>query len=214
MQERNCRQCGADLQGCHWRAVLCGAIECKKLERNAKAREAYAKGGAYKDRALRKRGVCSVCAKPTHTGSGSLAKPTCRECRARISGRVAFPKAPKSCADCGVDCIRKPSRYDGKRYCLNCAKVRTVRRDVEKRRARRAVRQNLPRERYTLAEVQELSCHVCGICGGLVDPTLSGLDEYGPTVDHIIPIAKGGPDLRHNVQLAHRVCNLRKGARI
>lgn len=44
---------------------------------------------------------------------------------------------------------------------------------------------------------------VCGICGGDVDPLAF-------TIDHIIPIARGGPHEMANLQLAHKLCNNRK----
>lgn len=52
---------------------------------------------------------------------------------------------------------------------------------------------------------------VCGICGKPVDKSLPGTDPMGPTIDHIIPIAKGGhPADLSNLQLAHRCCNRQK----
>lgn len=32
-----------------------------------------------------------------------------------------------------------------------------------------------------------------------------------PTIDHILPISKGGQDVHANIQLAHFECNWRKG---
>lgn len=32
-----------------------------------------------------------------------------------------------------------------------------------------------------------------------------------PTIDHIVPLADGGDDVRSNVQLAHFICNSMKG---
>ena len=56
---------------------------------------------------------------------------------------------------------------------------------------------------------------VCAICGALVDKDLKAPDPLSPTVDHIIPIAKGGhPSSLDNLQLAHRWCNLHKGDRL
>ena len=56
---------------------------------------------------------------------------------------------------------------------------------------------------------------VCGICGAPVDKTLKAPDPLSPTVDHIIPVAKGGhPSSLENLQLAHRWCNLHKGDRL
>jgi 5-methylcytosine-specific restriction endonuclease McrA len=36
----------------------------------------------------------------------------------------------------------------------------------------------------------------------------------GGTVDHVIPISKGGLDVMENVKLAHWTCNRQKGNKI
>ena len=51
---------------------------------------------------------------------------------------------------------------------------------------------------------------ICGICGQPVDKTLKFPHPMSPTVDHIIPCAKGGSDDLDNLQLAHRACNRMK----
>ena len=52
----------------------------------------------------------------------------------------------------------------------------------------------------------------CAICGRPVDFSLKYPDPMCATVDHIIPIAKGGhPSDIENLQLAHFQCNRRKG---
>lgn len=56
---------------------------------------------------------------------------------------------------------------------------------------------------------------VCGICGLPVDKTLPAGLPLSPEVDEIIPVSKGGSPIdKRNVQLAHRLCNQRKGAKI
>ena len=56
---------------------------------------------------------------------------------------------------------------------------------------------------------------VCGICGKPVDKSIKYPDPMSPTIDHIIPIAKGGhPSDMANLQLAHRMCNRAKGTKI
>lgn len=56
---------------------------------------------------------------------------------------------------------------------------------------------------------------VCGICGLPVDMTLKSPDPMSKTIDHIIPVSKGGhPSDLANLQLAHRCCNRQKGSRL
>jgi 5-methylcytosine-specific restriction endonuclease McrA len=59
------------------------------------------------------------------------------------------------------------------------------------------------------------SQELCAICGKPVDKSLKSPDPMSATVDHIIPIAKGGhPSDISNLQLAHRICNRAKSDKI
>lgn len=56
---------------------------------------------------------------------------------------------------------------------------------------------------------------VCAICGRPVNFDLVFPDPWSPTLDHIVPIAKGGdPADINNLQLAHLQCNRRKAAKV
>lgn len=56
---------------------------------------------------------------------------------------------------------------------------------------------------------------VCAICGRQVDFSKKFPDPWSATVDHIIPIAKGGdPANLENMQLAHLACNRLKSSKI
>lgn len=56
---------------------------------------------------------------------------------------------------------------------------------------------------------------VCGICGLPVDMSLKSPDPMSKTIDHIIPVSKGGhPYDLSNLQLAHRCCNRQKGDKL
>ena len=46
---------------------------------------------------------------------------------------------------------------------------------------------------------------ICGICGKPVN-------RYEFTIDHIIPLAKGGSNDEDNLQVAHEFCNKVKGS--
>lgn len=56
---------------------------------------------------------------------------------------------------------------------------------------------------------------VCGICGKPVDMSLRYPNPMSKTVDHIIPINRGGhPSDLENLQLAHLTCNLEKSDKL
>ena len=53
--------------------------------------------------------------------------------------------------------------------------------------------------------------NTCGICGKPVDMSLPWKDPMAKSIDHIIPVSKGGhPSDIDNLQLAHRACNREK----
>ncbi|WP_363319959.1 HNH endonuclease [Nocardiopsis exhalans] len=79
---------------------------------------------------------------------------------------------------------------------------------------RRRVRsREVQSEPYKLTEIAERDRGLCQLCGEGVAMNLAVPHPKAPTVDHIIPLSQGGDDLRANVQLAHFLCNSRKGAK-
>lgn len=81
---------------------------------------------------------------------------------------------------------------------------------------RRAVRlkNSGPTERFTDLEIFERDSWVCQLCHRPVDRTLQYPDPMSPSLDHKLPIARGGGHTRKNVQCAHLCCNLSKRDRI
>lgn len=56
---------------------------------------------------------------------------------------------------------------------------------------------------------------VCGICGREVDFKKKFPDPWSATIDHIIPVQKGGdPASLENLQLAHLQCNRIKSTKL
>jgi 5-methylcytosine-specific restriction endonuclease McrA len=58
--------------------------------------------------------------------------------------------------------------------------------------------------------VGEIEKWICHLCHEHVENSLPSTHPLAPTVDHVIPITKGGKHEWENVKLAHRSCNARK----
>lgn len=82
------------------------------------------------------------------------------------------------------------------------------RRNYERRRARK--KSNGVVDDFTNLEVFERDNWFCGICGLKVDGTLAWPDPMSASLDHIVPLSRGGSHTLDNVQCAHLVCNTRK----
>lgn len=75
----------------------------------------------------------------------------------------------------------------------------------EKSAMRRAAKRNLPTEHIAIASLYLRDKGRCGICKKPVGRATA-------SIDHIIPLSRGGSHTYGNVQLAHLICNLRRGA--
>lgn len=79
---------------------------------------------------------------------------------------------------------------------------------------RRAQKLNLPAETIRPHDVYERDEWTCGLCRLPADRTLVYPDPSSASLDHILPLSKGGHHVLENVQLGHLSCNVRKGARV
>lgn len=77
--------------------------------------------------------------------------------------------------------------------------------------ARRARKRGVDAEVFESVEIFERDNWLCGICGTPVDAGLVWPDPWSATLDHVVPLSKGGAHTRANTQLAHARCNLSKG---
>lgn len=74
----------------------------------------------------------------------------------------------------------------------------------------RARKQDATVERFIPAEVFERDGWLCGLCHGPIDPTLAYPDPMSVSLDHVLPLSRGGEHSRSNTQASHLTCNLRK----
>lgn len=153
-----------------------------------------------------------------------LAKRECRECGnafkpRRIDGvycsrrcylvgnakRPEFVPERRTCHECGQ--AYKAWRHD-QRFCEpRCAHAFHGRARMNKARTGKAAL-------YVDREIFERDGWVCWLCEERVDPTLPRRNRRGATIDHVVPLARGGADTPDNVRLAHWECNHDKHTRI
>jgi hypothetical protein len=79
--------------------------------------------------------------------------------------------------------------------------------DVRKQRVRAARTEDVWR-----SKVYRRDRWCCQLCGDPVDRDAQVPHPLAPTLDHILPLSLGGEHSYGNVQLAHFICNSRKGA--
>jgi 5-methylcytosine-specific restriction endonuclease McrA len=97
------------------------------------------------------------------------------------------------------------------RFCRPCALVRRR----ERYRIKTAKRQKVMNPLRISADVLiERDGNLCHICNQEIDLSLARNSRFGATIDHVIPLSKGGVDELANLKLAHWICNIKKGNRI
>lgn len=136
-----------------------------------------------------------------------LAEDRRREKFRRVDVRVFY------CAHCGK---RKAyaGRFKGQRrkYCSDrCSTIASVNDYQRRKRAAASSCDGV----IGLGELARRDGMACGICGKRVNLSLSRKSPPHPmsaSVDHIVPLSEGGTHSWENVQLAHWICNVRKGS--
>lgn len=154
--------------------------------------------------------ICPGCERP-YSSRRSGRKYCSKEC----SWRHLYPRylvQPRSaeCADCGATYTQT---HGTNIRCAPCVAARTdALRHVSKALRRTRQRSNKGWEAVSRRAVYERDEWTCYLCGQHVDREAATTDPLYPTLDHIVPLALGGPHSMDNLRLACRGCNLAKGA--
>lgn len=80
--------------------------------------------------------------------------------------------------------------------------------------ARRAAKAGVEAHHFEAAEIFERDSLTCWLCGGIATQDAPKNHPMRATLDHVIPLARGGVHSRENVRCAHLRCNLKKGVRL
>jgi len=145
-------------------------------------------------------------------------KGTCPQRRCLDCGGGPYRPRPKRRFVCGVCSVTFESHQHGSMYCSRKCKRRSASAQANQamhRRRRRAVKLGAESEPYSVQEIGERDGWKCHICGRRTLRPRASLAWHKdkPTIDHLVPISLGGPDIRSNVALAHALCNSTKGAK-
>jgi 5-methylcytosine-specific restriction endonuclease McrA len=162
-----------------------------------------------------------------HCGLQFVAKRNKKFCSDRC-GRNNYKKRnvakkrfyPKQCRKCKKEFVSDiahlagiPSKHLGY-YCSNDCKESSLRAQQSKHTHQR--RSKLKGgDSIDLYELADKSQWMCALCNQVIDKNNKhyrhNTNLQGPSIDHIIPISKGGKHTWDNVQLAHLICNSLRG---
>jgi len=142
------------------------------------------------------------------SGQRRRATPVQRTCVVCTSTFLGRPNATV----CSTSCRHRRTYEIGLKTGSRAAFRRSpANRDAQRRR--RAAKAAAPVTPVDELAVFERDGWGCQLCGEPVDPLLVYPDPMSKSLDHVVPLARGGGHSPENSQLAHLVCNLRKGAR-
>lgn len=155
--------------------------------------------------------VCSTCNPPIKKPKPQAE--SCKKARQRqAKSAEVFNRGQqigfKFCKSCGA-LINAT-----KTYCKECAKNRDRRYHNTKKDRRRVVAFTKDSASISLQALMLRDNGICWLCGKPCNIDLDSNDNDYPSIDHVIPISKGGKDAWNNVKLAHRICNSLKSNKI
>jgi len=138
-------------------------------------------------------------------------------CRERFNGRDAIGRGDiiasriyfGKCKYCQAWKSTRAKWSINRLSCNDCQQRRTKENDTKKNHRRRAAGELV----MTVQSLVKRDGVKCNICTKRVDMSKSGLDPLGPTIDHLLPVSKGGTNDSFNLALAHRRCNTSRGNR-
>jgi 5-methylcytosine-specific restriction endonuclease McrA len=163
--------------------------------------------------------TCEQCGKNFESRHGR--KFCSREClkeRNRQYFRDKYePTAPtkKNCLHCGKQFAGRSQRKYCDQYCAK--KAFRKRKGENKRRLshmQRAMKYGTECEPINPLRVFERDKYLCGICLAPVAKDRAVPHPLAATLDHIVPIARGGGHTWNNVRCAHFMCNSRKSDKL
>ena len=85
--------------------------------------------------------------------------------------------------------------------------------NVKKQQKRRARKRGVEVESVTPKDIYERDNWTCYLCGKKINKTSKAPHPKSPSLDHVVPICKGGGHTPENIKAAHLQCNQSKGGK-
>jgi 5-methylcytosine-specific restriction endonuclease McrA len=153
--------------------------------------------------------ACLICSKPTESREHKFCSRTC----------MYQWRGDRPCCLCGV--ITPNAQAHSSVVCRACKKKKAKARRPQhrsnfRRRARKYGVAYVPIKRIDIYQRDSWRCQLCHrMCSKtwLVSKCNGRPHPRSPTIDHIVPMSRGGGHVPENVQLACWSCNVAKGAR-
>ncbi len=139
---------------------------------------------------------------------GSVLKANCRVCKKEY---IAHQKNVCCSDECNAELHRLYSRNHYAK-CINNDDYKNRIRNAEYKR--KALKQNAYVEDVEFNAIFDRDGGICWLCREAVNPQLKWPDIGYATLDHVIPLSKGGKHSYDNIKLAHMSCNCKKGAKV
>lgn len=152
------------------------------------------------------------CHEPRYVAPGGTVKTRCRDHRAEAKRLLTCSVFYLTCAQCERLFVARSETVRGtpRRFCSRpCSTDHFHESRVVARRARM---QGAMVEPVSRRRVFERDGWRCQLCRRLVRRDVSMGHLLEPTIDHIVPLSRGGTHEYRNVQTAHRKCNSKKHA--
>jgi 5-methylcytosine-specific restriction endonuclease McrA len=208
---KTCVNCGEKIRHAKSTSTLC--YGCRKEAGKHKGKTRYKK-------------VCAFCGDEFEAARNNTAYCS-DECSndaksKRVRERELASRQPIKCGECGVMFLQYNEKQ---KYCsLKCERKNAKKRHPPVGKLRKRMRKYGTQKRdkgVTLRAVMARDKGICHICGGKVNISDHTHDERGfficgsnyPTIDHVLPLSRGGGHTWDNVRLSHHLCNSVKGNR-
>lgn len=175
--------------------------------------------------------TCIKCATPFQFQQGRGRPRThCDECRRVDTRRRPRPRKPtRTCVRCGEEveprrtedtCIKCATCVvcgaggpDRGRYCAKCARARWAGAQRQAAAKWRARRRSQYVEDVSPAYIFNRDNWTCHLCLLPIPESSKWPDPQSASIDHVVPLSKGGDHSNANCRASHLACNLSKGPR-